>query len=189
MRRGSFPREEGHEVVEQREQRLVRPVVVALAPAGEPVVGVDGDDDAGPVLVARHEGAQAVDFHGLGPVLSVGSPPWKRGPAAARVSNRQGWSMKEGRLSARSLGEVHAPLQPRLHVDVLAEGALGIGAGGFRHRDRDVRPRWGTAPRTPRRCRRRGPVASGTSRKPSSDTDAGSRSARGPPSRPRCARG
>ena len=52
MRARILPRQEGHEVVEQRRQRLVRAVVVALAPAGQAVVGVERDDDARPVLVA-----------------------------------------------------------------------------------------------------------------------------------------
>jgi hypothetical protein len=63
------PLDEAEEVVEQRKVRLVRPVVVALAPAGQPVVGIDRDEDARPVLVARHERAQAVDFHDRSPGL------------------------------------------------------------------------------------------------------------------------
>src|SRR5262249_53255788 len=55
--------DEAGEIVEQRRQRLVGTVVVALAPAGDAVVGVDRDDHARAVLVARHEGAQAVDPH------------------------------------------------------------------------------------------------------------------------------
>jgi hypothetical protein len=66
---GDAPRvlalQEGQQVVQQREQRQVRAVVVALAPAGDAVVGVHRHDDAGPVLVARHEDAQSVDFHAL----------------------------------------------------------------------------------------------------------------------------
>ena len=55
--------EKGHQVIEQRQQRLVRPVIVAFAPARQAVIGVDGDDDARAILVARHIGAHPVDFH------------------------------------------------------------------------------------------------------------------------------
>src|SRR3954451_15006255 len=63
-------------------------------------------------------------------------PAVKRGPSAVRVSKGRDGPCRRGERP--SLGEVHAPLQPRLNVEALAEGALDIGAGGFRDRDRDV---------------------------------------------------
>ena len=53
------------EIVEQRRQGLVRPMVVALAPAGDALVGVDGDDDPRPVAVAGHEAPQSGDAQSL----------------------------------------------------------------------------------------------------------------------------
>ena len=44
--------EEGHQVVEQRQQRQVGAMVVTLAPAGDALVGVHGHDHAWAVLVA-----------------------------------------------------------------------------------------------------------------------------------------
>jgi len=51
------------EVVEERWQGQVGTMVVALALAGEAVIGVERDDNAWTVLVACHVDPHAVDFH------------------------------------------------------------------------------------------------------------------------------
>ena len=57
------PANEIEQVIQDRRQRLVGTVIVAFAPADQPVIRVDRHDDPGPVFVARHEGAQPLDFH------------------------------------------------------------------------------------------------------------------------------
>ena len=49
--------EKGDQVIEQRKQGFVRPVVVALTPAGDAFVCVHRQNDAGAIFVARHEHA------------------------------------------------------------------------------------------------------------------------------------
>ncbi len=154
--------EEGHQVVEQRDQRPVGTVVVALAPAGEAVVGVDGDDDARTVLVARHEGAQAVNLHRLAfltPRIRPLMPPTTslilrcfgaakpRGRTAvvrpSRLACGEHLRMREVKVAAALIpwapAEIAATAHPWLHVDMLVVGPRRIAAGGFRDGDRDVR--------------------------------------------------
>ena len=56
--------QERAEIIEDRQQRLIRTVIVAFAPAGEAAFCIDGQDHPRAVAVAGHEGAEPVDLHG-----------------------------------------------------------------------------------------------------------------------------
>lgn len=60
-------RDEVIEIIKERRQRLVRTMVVTLAPSGQPPIGIERDDDSGPILVAGHEYSHAVNLHFLDP--------------------------------------------------------------------------------------------------------------------------
>ena len=121
MRRGSSPANLLEEVVEERRQRPVRPVVVAFAPAGDALVGVDRDNDARPVGVAAHEDAQAGDPHGVNvpSVLSEGS---------SQVSN--------GALKP----QLRAAAEPSLEVDGFVHGAGLVGPAVVGRHVGDIAP-------------------------------------------------
>lgn len=54
---------EAVEVVQHRRQGEIGAVIVTLTPAGQTIIGIEGDDDAGTVLVAGDEYPHAIDFH------------------------------------------------------------------------------------------------------------------------------
>ena len=58
-----LPGKEAIEVIQHRRQGEIGAVIVAFTPAGQTVIGIESDDDAGAVLVAGDEYPHAIDFH------------------------------------------------------------------------------------------------------------------------------
>lgn len=58
-----LPGKESIEVVQHRRQGEIGAVIVTFTPAGQTVIGIESDDDAGAVLVAGDEYPHAIDFH------------------------------------------------------------------------------------------------------------------------------
>ncbi len=58
-----LPGEETIEVIQHRRQSEIGAVVVTFTPAGQTVIRIESDDDAGAVLVAGDEYPHAIDFH------------------------------------------------------------------------------------------------------------------------------
>ena len=163
------------QVVEERQQRLVRPVVVALAPAGDARRRCRSRRSTRGRSLSRDMKARRRSIF-MGLVLCC---QWFRREARAGGGPRlegQGCSVRERlcRLtSSRFTWENKRPASASsAHKDALRTCP--------RHRSRRLPrsgsrrcPRWGTARRTPRRYRRRGRVASGTLRNPFSDLGCG----------------
>ena len=83
IRRGILSLDHLEDVVDDGRDGTVRAVIVGFAPAVEPLVGFDFDQDAGAAAKAGHVALDRCDFHGRLPVefnIVVVSPLGETGP-------------------------------------------------------------------------------------------------------------